>query len=207
VATAAEVRALVRGRAAVDSGDLGLTDTTLNGFINSAARTIGLDGDWPWNAATESLVTVAGTATVAPGATWVGTKSLTIAADGEELEYVSIEDVDQSPSADRGRPSAYTIWGDTLVLTPTPDAVYTLTHRFYNLETSTLSGTDALDAKESFLEGIIEYATYLSLRHLKRIEEARMALEAYLLWLKRAKDNRLRRRGPYRVRVRPGSAV
>lgn len=205
--TAATIRTLVRDRAAVAAGDQGLTDATILGFINSAARTVGLEGDWPWNTATETLATVAGTAFITPNAAWIGTKSLTIGIDGEDLQGFSIEEVDQSPSGSRGRPRIYAVWNDTLVLGPVPDAIYALTHRYYTTEKSDLIASDNVDSPEAFLEGVIEYTTYLSLRHLRRIEEAGAALAAYERWVRRAKDNRLRRRGPYRVRVRPGSAI
>lgn len=82
---------------------------------------------------TSTLSTVAGTQTVALPTDWLEFLSLSI--NGEPMEYLTAdcirERADEGANGSPRTPTMYAIEGANLILSPTPDTVYTIDIRYY----------------------------------------------------------------------------
>lgn len=92
------------------------------------------------------LVTVAGTATVALPAGYLGMRKLqVIGSPNYSLSYITPTQMDAVYNDDsrQGQPVAYTIEGENIRLGPTPDAVYNISCLYYQQFPSIVSQTNA----------------------------------------------------------------
>lgn len=85
--------------------------------------------------ATATLTTTAGVSTVALPAGWLEFVSLSIPALATVLDPVSTSEQASYPAAQTGQPTGYTVRASNLVLSPTPDAVYSLSAVYYQAPT------------------------------------------------------------------------
>ena len=79
-----------------------------------------------------TLSTVASTASVALPADWLQWHSLRVTAPASPLEYMpgTLQERTYAPT-DIGCPTTYTIRGDSLILAPVPDTVYSIAAVYY----------------------------------------------------------------------------
>lgn len=84
---------------------------------------------------TAPLATVAGVSTVALPARWLAFVSLSLPALSISLDPISKGVQAAYPAADTGAPKFYSVQGSSLVLSPIPDAVYSLTASYYEAPT------------------------------------------------------------------------
>jgi hypothetical protein len=188
--TLSQLRALVRSRIAASDTDTALTAHVLNGLVNSALRQVSVDHSWPWLLTSETLNTVAGTATVTAGSNWLETESLSD-VDGVIFRHTSRKDLLSIPVSNTGRPSLYAVSNGTILLRVVPDGAYALTHWYYRMEPELISDQATPLIPVGYDDGVIEFASYLSLRHKREDARAQVAKKAYDEWLKRTSDNTL----------------
>jgi hypothetical protein len=122
---------------------------------------------------------------------------------GIALDERQIEELDRIIYT--GEPRIWCDYGANTVLKPTPDGVYTFTHRYVKKETPLASGGDLPAVPPNFDTGIVEWATMLSFRFTRQYDKADEAADAYNNWLTATVDIVRRSRRPIRVQVRPGS--
>lgn len=209
----AQMRTAVLSRVGVPASDSFFTAQVLNDYINEAVTAFCAEDFWPWMEGTESLTTVAGTATVTPAdSTWHLTKALYISGF-EPLLLSNLQDVDYVTV--QGQPVAYVVFQDKIVLSPTPDGVYTVTHQYYKQEPLLVNDTDTPLCPAEFHWAIVAYAAHMALLRAGEVSyyrgnitgRAAALYQEYEQWLARAREHRRRSAQPLRPRVRSGSWI
>lgn len=170
-----DIRTRVRERLGISTNDTALTDAVLTQLINAANRKLAMMHDWPWLVTVDSTwtATVAGTQAYTPASDW--RKTLYIVSDSDQLlQYKQPQDLVRY-GANQGYPYFYYTRNGSILLTPTPDAVYTISH-VYIAEVAALS-LDAdrpeiasADAEQWAVDALIEYAALLAAQRLKDTE-------------------------------------
>lgn len=167
-----DIRTEVRTRLGVSSTDSTLTDTVLTSLINAANRKLSLIHDWPWLVTTDATLTatVSGTRIYTPATNWRKTQFL-IADESQQLKPKQPQDIWRY-SEQTGRPNFYAVQGGSIIIAPTPDAVYTLDHIYIKDVTLLSSDTDEPDVPMWGLDLLIEGATILA---AKRLNDSQLA--------------------------------
>lgn len=106
---------------------------------------------------TQTIATVAGTATYTLPATDVRVQSLRNTTDREALGSLEIGDLDTAPSG-TGKPTSYAIQGRQLVLYPTPDAAYALELRFWSNVVDMSADSDVPTLPADYADILVSYA-------------------------------------------------
>lgn len=206
VASREELRQRVYVRCGLDTADGMVTPSVVNDTINEALHFIETVAPWWWLDATETLTTVAGTQSVTVSGDSQGTRGVSFADQTGRLERVGVSVIDEADDTP-GKPSVWAEHGSTLLLYPTPDAAYSLTHRYTTIETD-LSQDDTEPLLPSQYQGaLVDYAAFLVLRRTHDSERAQEALAGYQAWEIRMRDNVRRGMGPKVPRVRAGSPL
>lgn len=208
-----QMRTAVLDKVGVPASDSFFSSSQLNTFINEAVSAFQHEESWPWHQGTETLTTVAGTASYAPLDTnWTMTKNLYIAgfepmilSNQPDVDYVTVQ----------GQPVAYYVFQEKIVLSPTPDSVYSVVHQYYKNEPLLVSDTDIPLCPAEFHYALVSYAAHLALLRAGEVSYYRGNItgrsaalyQEYEQWLERARSNRRRSAAPLRPRVRPGSWI
>jgi hypothetical protein len=199
----AAIKTAVLDRLGLPTTDGLITDTVLGRLINAAMQDLEADEDWPWLQASETIATVAGTGAYTPAATWARTRGLRVTTD-EPMKFFSLEELDfmwPDPTT-RGRPIAYTVEAEQLVLRPIPDAVYSLTHTFIKAPTDLSSSSDTPLMPSRFHHGIVEVAAALAARRQgSAASDGDPAMAAADRWRAKMRKDRRRQAGKAHVRV------
>lgn len=206
------MRTAVYTRIGLPSTDTFYPSTVVNDFLNEALQAINNEEYWPWTQATATISTVAGTAAYAVPTDWKATKQLFISGF-TPLALSNLADVDYVTQ--QGQPVAYVVFGDQIILSPTPDGVYTVTHQYQKMEPTLTLDSDTPLMPAEFHYAIVAFAAHLA--HMRSGEvdyyrgnitgKAAAALQEYNQWLARMRDARRRSTGPLRPRIRPGSLI
>lgn len=201
-----QLRTAVRTRCGFNGSDSFHTDDSLNAAINEANWTLADEQDWPWLTDTETLSTVAGTATVAVASDWKSTVSLHRILDtfADRLDPVSIDDIDRY-SDNQGCPQVFAEWGSALVLAPVPDNTYSLRHRYRRVEDELIADTDTPLSPQSMHRLIVLKAAAIAFARDGNIVESRSVLVDYESAVVRARRRLNRSGSPSMPRVRPGA--
>ena len=201
--------AAVRRRTGLSSTDAFAADADITEILNEVNAAVATEHDWPWLETSATLTTAAGTAAYSPPAGWMRTVSLQIPG------YAPLDGGDSRGSLDQryptstttGQPVSYVISGDQIRLYPTPDAVYSITHVYYQSETVLDDGADN-PLLPVWAQGVLMWGAAAALfRRTGQDARADEAQKQYDRWLRRLQDNTRRSTAPMRVRVRPGSPV
>lgn len=201
-----ELRQRVYVRCGLDTADGMATPSAVNAAINEGLHFIETVAPWWWLDDSETLTTVAGTQTVAVSEDSQGTRGVSYADQTGRLEQVSVAAIDDADDT-TGKPSVWAEFGSTLLLYPTPDAVYSLTHRYTSVE-SDLGQDSSVPLLPSQYQGaLVDYAAFLVLRRTHDSERAQEALAGYQAWEVRMRDNVRRGTSPKVPRIRAGSAL
>jgi hypothetical protein len=208
----AALRAAFYSNIGVTTTDQYYPTATVDGYINKAIRRIGTEHDWPWNEVLTTLTTVAGTGTLSlTGQTgWYKTRILHIEPYGA-LELYPLAQLLNTPTSFQGIPNMYAIQADSLLVRPVPNAVYTINHVYYVIETTLTNTTDTPRLPAQYHDAIVDLAVYYGCVQNK--EQSRYSpratqyLEQYQAMLKVMRDNVRRTSATQRVRVRPGSQI
>jgi hypothetical protein len=130
----------IRNRVNLSTDDARLTDANLLDFINAAMQDIEAAEAWPWRQKMETISVTANDNTYTPAADWRTTLSLTLDDPNGVLQKRTWKWTRRLANADtKGVPAFYTEHAGILYLYPTPDAAYTLHHRY--LETTDVLGS------------------------------------------------------------------
>lgn len=197
------LRTQVFNRLGVPSGDALLTSAVVDAAINAAINEIESEQSWPWYEASETINTVAGTATYTPAAGWRLTRAVK-PADDFPLERYSLTELDDMYpfSTTQARPSCYAIDEGKVVLRPVPDAVYVLSHRYVKAETALSADADAPLVPSQFSPAIAALACHIVLGRSREDGRSAAALEDYVRWLSKMRRYSRRHTGPVRIRTR-----
>lgn len=200
----AQLRDEVYDRVGADSTDGSFPPAKINRAINSALHFIESDHDCPWLGVTTTLVTAAGTSAYSVPSDWSKTMSLRLPGY-MSLERYDVDELDDlwPATASTGQPIQWGTWADQIELRPTPDAIYTLTHRYFKAEPELSTDTDTPLMPARFHTAIAEVATWLALRQDREDNRAVAALSAYEdRWRKLMADHINRFSGPSKVKIR-----
>ncbi|MDQ3317456.1 MAG: hypothetical protein M3522_09030 [Actinomycetota bacterium] len=126
-------------------------------WLNEALGRVARQIDLPQTETSTTLSTVAGAQALALPATLVRVTSVLDADRRDYLTEVQPADVDESSSTPN-RPSGYAIFGANLLLTPTPDAVYTLTLRYWTGATLMVNDADVPGLPFDYRDLLVSYA-------------------------------------------------
>lgn len=202
--TLAELRGAAQLAGNFKTTDVLLTSANWTKLINRALRQITNDSDWYWLRSSETLTLTAGTRTKAPGSSlYLRTLSLTHQTSGTPLALRDVSELDRILTV--GRPLLYDVDNATIVVAPTPDVDYAVTHRFIKSEVALSGDSDTPLMPAEMSEGLIVYSVMLAHQAAQNSEKAIEAEKAYRSWLRRTTDQNARSREPFRARVRPGS--
>lgn len=208
----AALSAALRRKLGTSAGDGMLTPDVLLDLLNEANTMLEAERDWPWRITSTTFVTVAGQqeyaqATFAPASDWLRTAELRVAGS-EPLTLRSVLDLDsRNPGGAQGRPWEFAFAGDSLLLSPTPDAVYTVTHRYVRVPPVLSTDSDSPLMPVMFRWAIVQQAASLGFSRVGDDERAQVAEVAVDRWRARMLDDQRRSQGSVRVRVRSGSAL
>lgn len=196
----------VRNRLGTPADDQGLPVNTLIDFINEANLQIAMEHDWPWRFTSATITTAAGDGEYALPTDHLRTRMLRI-GDSRPLRERVLFDLEQTfYAADyRGQPTDYTVEGDSILLRPIPDGVYTVSHFYLTVEPALAKDSDVPLMPEMFQTAIVELAAYYAFRKVGYTEQAAIAEGAYQKWLQRMHDKVRRTRQTLTVTVRPGA--
>lgn len=212
----AQLRTAVYARLGVDDTDGMMDPTTINGFINDALNEIANERDWPWLQTSETITTTQGVDTYAPGSfnttvplpAWTATDGLRRGDDGRTMERMSPTELDDRWDLDQqARPAEWAVYGEKLILRPTPDGVYSILHRYYRAEVELAGDTDTPLLPVEFHPAVAELATFIALRRDRNDPRAQGAETAYAQWVAKMEKRKRRYKTPGRIRVRPGGFV
>lgn len=172
-----DIRVEVRERLGLSTNDTAITDAILTGLINAANRKISLIHDWPWLVATDATLTatVAGTRIYTPASDWRKTLFV-IADDDQQLRPKQSQDIWRFKEQD-GYPMFYSVQGEQMILAPTPDAVYNITHVYIKDVVELSADTDEPDVPLWAIDLLIDKAAVLGARRL-RDDDLRKEMES-----------------------------
>lgn len=198
---------MVYDRLGLKTTDPQITETVVNRFIDDALHELEVVADWPWLQTSENLAVTASTDTYAVASNWRRTVQLRI-SDGYSLRQVSITDLDDTYSdRERGRPEAFAIFGDQVIVRPWPDTSYTVKHRYLKKEPALTTDSGATGTPLVPVEyhpAVAEKVVVLAARRLREESRGTAAEAAYQQWIAKMRDDTRRSRANGRVRVRPG---
>lgn len=195
----------VRYRGSFNSADTGLTDTVITAQINAALKQVASEQDWPWLESSATITSANGIQSYAVPTGWVRTTAIIDTAAGVPLDERSVEEIDSFTAV--AHPLYFALYGDAVLLGPTPDAVYSLKHRFVKAESVLSAGTDLPLIPRAFDEGVVEFATALCHLFTRQTEKAAEAQARYDAWLKTTQDIVNRTLRPRRAHVAAGTGT
>jgi hypothetical protein len=145
----------IRNRVNLATDDARVSDTNLLDFINQAMQDVESQKDWPWRQKIETITINANDNDYTPAADWRTTLSLTLVDPPAVLQKRTWKWTRRYAWSElTGIPAYYTEHGGTLYLFPTPDASYSMQHRY--LETvDTLGSTSATVGNPDWFDSVI----------------------------------------------------
>lgn len=176
------LRAETRTRTGIPADDSLITDAVLTQLVNAALQHISTERDWPWLEKTTTFDTVAGVATYNAPAEWIRTVSV-IGSSGVPLRRTAIDELDYLNGSGSAR--FFGIFGDQIVLRPTPSGIETLTHRYLATAPALVADGNAPTMPAVYHYAIVAFAAYLLFRRTGNVTEAGAALAEYEGWLEK----------------------
>ena len=197
----------LRRKMGVDPDDGLLTPDVLVDLLDEANKELEAERDWPWRETSATITTVAGTASYAMPSNWLRTTSIREANEEPMVERTTMDLDYRNPSGVTGQPIEFAVYGSTLTLSPTPDSVRTLTHRYIRDVPQLRWDADEPLMPAMFHAAIVSAAAAVAYERQGADQRAQSAQLTVDRWRGRMIDDQRRTRGPLRVRVRPGSAI
>ena len=128
----------------------------LNDGMNELARKVDYYGD---NVELQWATWVGGNTTPLDPATFARVQSVHDLDRRVELQYVSLADIDRSPDV-QGAPAYYTFLRNNIQVYPSPDGVYNLRVRFWEMPTPMVADADVPFMPPDYHSMLIQYALY-----------------------------------------------
>lgn len=176
------LRSETRTRTGVPADDSLITDAVLTQLINAALQHISTERDWPWLEKVATINTAGGTDAYAVPADWSRTVSV-IGASGVPLRRTPIDELDYMTGS--GTPRFFGLFGDQVVVRPTPSGVEALKHRYIGTADSLTTDGQSPSMPAAYHYAIVAYAAYLLFRRTGNVTEAGAALAEYQTWMER----------------------
>jgi hypothetical protein len=126
-------------------------------WLNQAQRRLVLESEIRTEEEAEEITTIAGEATYTLPSLFARFIDLFDSETHEPLGALDLRDYDALPPSS-GRPSSYTAISGNLSLYPTPDAVYSLTLRFWRLPEDMEADSDYPEVPAAYQELLIAWA-------------------------------------------------
>lgn len=136
-----DIRTAVRAVYGIAANEGNASDTALNELINAALREVTLQYEWHWNEATETITTVAGTASYSRNAACRKTIRVVDTVNGRQLLQASPKWVTRWRNVD-GTPVYWWIEDESLYFAPKPAEAKGYLHVYQATETALSLDTD-----------------------------------------------------------------
>lgn len=133
-----------------------IADARITKRINDSYREISTRYRHPEMDTSETITTVAGTATDANPTNYWYTYAIRDETNNRVLKYRDLAWILAQDTDTRGQPYYFTHWGSNLLFYPTPDAVYSLTH-YYKIRVTALSAGGDVTIVHPAWDEIIEW--------------------------------------------------
>lgn len=134
-----------------------IADSRLTNRINDSYREITTRYRHPELETTETLTTADGTSTASPASDYWFTQAIRDETNDRLLRQKSLSWILAQDTDSKGQPYYYTRRGSTLLLYPTPDGVYSLTHYYVAEPTALSAGGDTTVFDHLAWDEIIEW--------------------------------------------------
>lgn len=201
-----QLRESVYDRLGVPQTDATNTTAVVDRLVNAALHQIEVMHEWPWLQASTTISATSGTGSYPVPTDWLRTRYLQIDQDAPLEGYEIGELIKRWPdSTTRGRPEEYAIDGDAVLLRAIPDTSYTVTHYYIKREPDLTADDQSPLMPASFHDAIAEKAAEISFRRSGQTDRASVCHAAFGEWEQRMQDDRRRRSGTARIKVRPGA--
>jgi hypothetical protein len=143
------------------TGATGLPKRTMRWVNRIIFDIFSRSNDWSFREATGILNTVAGvdTYSLAANVDVDGFKSVVVRESKSPLHYLDYEDWDQRNSI-TGLPGCFTIYQNQIILSPSPDRVYTLDYKFQVKPTLLVNDADSPIIPEKWQYVLVDGAVY-----------------------------------------------
>lgn len=206
--TLADLQARVLITVGLPSDDAMVPPGVLTQCINNGLTKMAMDFDWPHLYTQATITTVAGTRLYAlpdgdPDPLWIRTIWISRDAIGKDLEQRQRRDLTMyAVTGVRGRPVWYAENGQAILIAPTPDAAYSLTHVYIRPEDPLVDPTDEPLCPEHLIGIVVLYAAaevcvFTKDSTLKNLIEGEIQA-----WIRRMRDNVHMSASTMRIRVR-----
>jgi len=174
-------------------------EVTVMWALNAGLAKISTEREWPW------------LFTVAPASTAVDDDTLTSPTGLSRLAYVTVDGFDLEEASarelagerafsDSSAPDSYAIEGETIRVSPKPDAVYGVEFGYFRHEPKITAGASQPLIPEAYDDWVVSAgAAKLAVRTNSTTRLAELNAE-YAGWLARAMDNARRSAGVSRIR-------
>lgn len=192
----------IETRIGTPSTDGFFTAAQKSDMVNEGLQVISAECDWPWLQATTTISVIQGTSAYAVPADYSHTKLLYI-EDYPPLEYLGQFDIAVERVEGQSQPIHFSVWDEDIVISPEPNAAYTLVHKYIKQEPA-ISGASSPLMPSVFHYSIVAKAVELA--HLRQgyLARAEVAAAEYKEWLVRMYNFKRRVTQPVKRRVRPG---
>lgn len=185
--THAQYRTRVYDRLGLPTTDGHVTSAQVTSALNAALQEYATEYDWPWLQAEETVTTAADDEGYALPTRYARTLYVLNDADNENLEYRPAQALVQYAGR-TDRPLYYSgLWGE-LVLSPTPDAVYTLRHGYVRAEAEFSADGDTALLPDAFAEFLVTIAARKIAVRRKDTELHRLLSDEYQAWVTRLRN-------------------
>ena len=119
-----------------------IADARITKRINDSYREVVTRYRHPENESTETITTVAGTATDATPSLYWYTEAMRDETNDRVLKYRPISWILEQDRDTRGQPRYFSTWGTNFIFYPTPDGAYSITHYYKVMPTALSAGAD-----------------------------------------------------------------
>lgn len=198
-ATRDELSQAILDRTGLPSGDALAQPAALQAAIKHGQRAYGVEGDWPWLQVEETINTVANTSTYSVAVNYRRTNYLFY--QGTDLEPRDARDLHLLDAVSTSSPTLYGVTAGSIVLRPTPNAVYALTHGYQRMEAVLAAGSDPVLLPDAYTDYLVSHAAlYIAVR-LKDADLATLLRAELKDWRDRMAMEQIRASGSRRLRT------
>lgn len=179
MANRSAIRDYAREQTLVETDDF--ADDKVDAVINEGLRVVSSRLLWPWLQTSTTLSVVAGTREYALPADHVYTTALIEQGDSVRLRQVAPIDAWQQIGDDprSSDPEAYFIWGDTLILTTSPQSNATFDHYYYKQTDVLVDDTDEPAFRSEFHMMLADFAIARMWEREEDFAKARQAQQRF----------------------------
>ena len=177
--TAGDAISEVRALCGLSSSDDIVADADMLVLVNTAARRLSTEYNWPWLQAKSTITLVVGTAEYSLPSDCLVVEALFYAADGQELKHRTLRRVIEAQIGADSYPTDYIVQGLNLEVGPTPADAVDLTLFYRKQETKAAATTDTYLIYDWAWDLLVSRTAILLAGRLKDSELRRLMTEEY----------------------------